>query len=72
MKKFTVFIIGGIALLMSCAADPALDSAASIYEDKERLNSDIHITSTEPEVKTTIELIKNIIGLTFGKTAPGK
>lgn len=46
MKKFTVFIIGGIALLMSCAADPALDSTASIYEDKEKLNSDIGIRSS--------------------------
>ena len=46
MKKFTVFIIGGIALLMACTADPALDSVASIYEDKERLNSDIDIRSS--------------------------
>ena len=46
MKKFTIIAIGGIALLMACTADPALDSAASIYEDKERLNSDIDIRSS--------------------------
>ena len=36
------------------------------------INSEIHITRTEPAVNTTIELMKNIIGLTFGNTAPGR
>lgn len=46
MKKLFYLLIGGIALLMACTADPALDSVASVYEDKEKLNSDIGIRSS--------------------------
>lgn len=46
MKKLFYLLIGGIALLMACAADPALDETAALYEDKERLNLDIVIRSS--------------------------
>lgn len=42
MKKLFYLLIGGIALLMSCAAEPALDTTAAVYADTDRVIADIN------------------------------
>ena len=46
MKKLFYLFIGGIALLMSCAAEPSDDVATDIYNDKEKLIYDIDLMSS--------------------------